>query len=106
MTTLPKAYVATIYGIVARALDRGYMIKVHDEEDHVGGPHSDIKSVLDDMGHSEMNTLAIVEDETSKAIGTVLFIHVNEPEDNPADYSYTTSKEAEMRYIAEGYRRA
>lgn len=105
MTTLPKANVATIYGIAARALDQGYQIEVHDEEGMYGGPYNNIKSVLDDMGHSEMNKLVFTRGDHPVPIGTVLFIHVNEPEDNPADYSWTTNKEAEMEYITEGYRR-
>ncbi len=64
---------------------KGHTISVFDGEETVLSKSDDAKRILEELGHTDGDSLIIMDGE--EFIGTVFFVYGNEPEYVVADYS-------------------
>ena len=70
--------------IVGRALDKGYLLSVIDDEDAPIENSDDAEAVMANLGHCEEEWL-IVANADGKRIGAIFLVYGNDPDEVVAD---------------------
>lgn len=70
--------------IVGRALDKGYLLSVIDDEDAPIENSDDAEAVMANLGHCEEEWL-IVNNADGKRIGAIFLVYGNDPDEVVAD---------------------
>lgn len=70
--------------IVARAVDKGYLLTVFDGEEFPVMHSEDAEEVLDSLGHCDEEWLYI-ENASRQKIGTIYFVYGNDPDEVVCD---------------------
>ncbi len=70
--------------IVARAVDKGYLLTVFDGEEFPVMHSEDAEEVLDSLGHCEEEWL-YVENASRQKIETIYFVYGNDPDEVVCD---------------------
>jgi hypothetical protein len=70
--------------IVARALDKGYLLTVFDGEEFPVMHSDDADEVLGELGHCDEEWL-YVENAARQKIGTIYFVYGNDPDEVVCD---------------------
>ena len=70
--------------IVARALDKGYLLTVYDGEELPVMHSDDAEEVMDNLGHCDEEWLH-VENDARQKIGVIFLVYGNDPDEVVCD---------------------